>query len=108
MPLPLLVPLLLAAAGTGLGAYSLYNQHKQREVYQKDSEVTEEFKKGTQDYLAKQGRSINPARSWKAYDHSLLQNSVNFGNSVISSGNTLSGMTSKGLYQAQKAYNRRL
>lgn len=91
MVLPL-IPLFLGAAALGLSGFSLYTQHNQRQVYKQENEVTNEFKQGYSDYLSRQGRKLNPARSWKAYDSSIAHNNMNMLNSQLQSFNTAQNM----------------
>lgn len=118
MPLPL-VPILAAAGIAGLGisgVSNLYGQHVQRRLYRRQEKAYRSLNDGYSRYLAKEGKSINPNRSWTSYYGQAEKARANFDTSQSASVGTLGGtigaasigLKTSGLYKGIGKTSRRL
>lgn len=115
MPFPL-IPLGIAMAGglaLSAGA-NLYQQHNNRQLWSKQATAYENLDRGYRQYLAQNGRTINPNRAWTSYFGAAQNLRNNIENSIASSVGTVGGTFGaaagfgRGLYSDYGKLTRRL
>lgn len=89
------IPAILGAimlGGLAISAASnLYQQHNQRDVYENEERANRNLYGGYQNYLSRQGRTVNPNKSWNSYFGSAEKARVNLANSRAASVGTFAG-----------------
>lgn len=91
-----LIPLMLGSMAVSGGA-NLYSQYNQRKLYRGMSQAYKNLDTGYKQYLAKNGRTINPNRAWASYYGQYRKAQTNLENSYSGSVGTAFGSLGAGL-----------
>lgn len=95
MAFPLVALMLGSMAASG--AANLYSQYNQRKLYRGMSTAYKNLDTGYRQYLATQGKTINPDRAWSSYYGQFRKAQTNLENSYLGSVGTAFGTAGAGL-----------